>query len=231
MLSFKECQMRHKFGYIYSFTNLINDKRYIGLTTNPELRKSRHIEYSKDINCQAPLYRAIRKYGLENFKFEIIEHDVPIELLSEREKFWIKEFDSMNNGYNSTPGGEGGNTYAKKTSEEMEIIGRKISEALKGSNNGNHGQYVGSRNAMYNVIPHNKFIYLKDIKTNKLVMMRASEIKLMFNIDKYRTLTKYARSGIILNDRYLIIESVSTDGDECSHVGLEISTNSKRNAR
>lgn len=219
MLSFKECQLRHECGSIYSFTNLINNKRYVGLTTNPELRRSRHIEYSKDLNCEAPLYRAIRKYGLNNFKFEILENKVPIDKLGEREKYWISKYNSLYNGYNSTPGGEGGNTYAKKSSEEIKEIGNRISNAIKGDNNGNHGQYVGNKNPMYNVIPHNKFVYLKDVETNIVEELRASVIKKRFGIDKYKTLTEYSRNSILIDSRYLILESVSTSGDEFSHVG------------
>ena len=69
--------------------------------------------------------------------------------IDEREIYWIKYYDSFNNGYNSTIGGKGGNTYAKKTEEEMKIIGQKISKAISGSKNGNKGQYVGKLNSMY----------------------------------------------------------------------------------
>ena len=51
-------------------------------------------------------YRAIRKYGEENFYIELLE-TVPIQDLNEREKYWINYYDSYNNGYNSTLGGDG----------------------------------------------------------------------------------------------------------------------------
>jgi len=46
-----------------------------------------------------PLSRAFRKYGLENFTFEIIEECSP-EKLNERERHWIHFYDSFYNGYN-----------------------------------------------------------------------------------------------------------------------------------
>lgn len=55
------------------------------------------------------LYKAIRKYGIDNFTFEIIE-ELPqnIELLKEREKYWIAYYNTYLNreDYNETPGGD-----------------------------------------------------------------------------------------------------------------------------
>ena len=48
----------------------------------------------------------MRKYGIEHFTIEAIE-ECPINILSEREKYWISEFDSYHNGYNATLGGDG----------------------------------------------------------------------------------------------------------------------------
>ena len=50
------------------------------------------------------MYKAFRKYGVENFTFEEIE-EVENDLLDEREKYWISFYDSYYNGYNSTIGG------------------------------------------------------------------------------------------------------------------------------
>lgn len=128
------------------FENSINNKIYVGASTNPELRYRKHLEASKTGDNH--FYRAIRKYGINNFKFEIIEC-TKLENLFSREKYWIAKLDSYKNGYNSTVGGEGGNTFAKRTPEQMKITGNKISESLKGSRNGNRGQYVGEKDAMY----------------------------------------------------------------------------------
>ena len=97
--------------YIYQILNLINNKKYIGLTKNPKERwqyhstrafQPNHKEYNK------VLYQAIRKYGIDNFQFSILESDLTEEEAREREKYWIKKLNtnSHQSGYNITPGGE-----------------------------------------------------------------------------------------------------------------------------
>jgi len=51
-------------------------------------------------------YRAIRKYGENNFYIELLE-TTTIDNLNEREKYWISYYNSYKNGYNSTLGGDG----------------------------------------------------------------------------------------------------------------------------
>ena len=98
------------FGYIYKITNLINNKCYIGQTIkNIEERWNRHKRDAfnkKNYNYNYPLYKAFRKYGLENFSFEIIE-ECNISELNEKEIYWIQYYDSYKNGYNQTTGGKG----------------------------------------------------------------------------------------------------------------------------
>ena len=53
------------------------------------------------------IYNAINKYGAENFYVETLEENIPIEELDEKEIEYIAKYDSYNNGYNSTPGGDG----------------------------------------------------------------------------------------------------------------------------
>ena len=98
-------------GYIYKITNKITSKIYIGQTKRTiKQRWSEHkqtCKSSKDPKYDYPLYRAIRKYGIHNFKIEEIEQ-CSFDNLDEREIYWIKFFDSFHNGYNLTLGGEGG---------------------------------------------------------------------------------------------------------------------------
>lgn len=93
---------------IYKITNIINNKCYIGQTNNVQRRFAEHKRESQKTNPKDStakiLYRAIQKYGLENFNFEVLEENV--EHYNEREKYWIEYFDSYNNGYNATIGGE-----------------------------------------------------------------------------------------------------------------------------
>ena len=88
---------------IYKITNLINNKCYIGKTNNSDRRwqdhqrlaiTPGHKEYDK------ALYKAMRRYGLNNFSFEMIEELDDYNTSGEREIYWIKYFDSYNKGYN-----------------------------------------------------------------------------------------------------------------------------------
>lgn len=94
-------------GYIYKIENKVNRKAYIGKTDYFDINR-RWNEHKRAVNredCKnRPLYRAMRKYGIENFEFSIIEET---ENTVEREIFWIDFYDTYKNGYNSTLGGDG----------------------------------------------------------------------------------------------------------------------------
>ena len=92
---------------IYCIENLINHKKYIGLSKDCLKRWADH--YSKSINSKRiddvnkPLYRAMKKYGRENFSFSILEECKEDEL-KEKEIFWIHKLNTYYKGYNATLG-------------------------------------------------------------------------------------------------------------------------------
>lgn len=93
---------------IYKIENLLNGKIYIGQSIQIEKRFEQHKKTAyarKDRNYNNLIYKAIRKYGLENFAFEIIEEVPDNQDLDEREIYWISYYNSYKNGYNMTPGG------------------------------------------------------------------------------------------------------------------------------
>lgn len=128
-------------NYIYKITNNINHKVYIGLTTKnrPTDRFSqhrylaRHPEQESNESTNSYLHRAMRKYGIDNFTFEIIEEVPEDQNLFEREQYWIAVYhsyinDPECNGYNLTIGGEGTAGFSRsQTQEERE----KKSQSLK----------------------------------------------------------------------------------------------------
>lgn len=98
-------------GIIYCFTNKINNKKYIGQTINPNQRYNAHKSNYQNSNNQeynSLLHRAFRKYGFENFDYEILSKDIDdIELLNQLEIFYIKKFNTKApNGYNVESGGK-----------------------------------------------------------------------------------------------------------------------------
>ena len=95
-------------SYIYCFTNLINNKKYIGSTIQPySIRYKQHLYNAKSENSDKymyPLYCAIRKYGIENFSFEILEeYNGSYQELLEIESNYIINLNTLvPNGYNQT---------------------------------------------------------------------------------------------------------------------------------
>lgn len=92
---------------IYKITNNINNKIYIGLTTVSLEERWKNHKTQARIDNQKPLYRAIRKYGIENFSIEHIDTAHSMEELGEKERYYISLYNSqVPNGYNITAGGE-----------------------------------------------------------------------------------------------------------------------------
>jgi group I intron endonuclease len=99
--------MKKKIIGIYKITNLVNNKVYIG--SSIDCYRRLEFEHKKGTASNTLLQRAITKYGINNFRFEIIEcclsQDTDIltkQYLVERESNWIEYFDALNRsrGYN-----------------------------------------------------------------------------------------------------------------------------------
>lgn len=94
-------------GYIYLITNDINDKVYVGQTSRSvEERFKEHKWDSRNIHHPSQLHKAIKELGMEHFSVTTLE-EVELDQLDNREKYWIKKYDSINKGYNMTLGGQG----------------------------------------------------------------------------------------------------------------------------
>lgn len=121
-----------KISGIYTITNNINGKQYVGLSKDCHKRWQDH--YSKSYTCEKEknkaLYMAMRKYGRENFSFQIIE-ECPIEDLPEREKYWIKKLNTYNTGYNETYGGELSGEKSIHIGEEHGMAKLKESDVIQ----------------------------------------------------------------------------------------------------
>jgi len=108
--------------WIYKITNEINGKGYIGKSKRPEKRMQEHFNRRKYENFA--IHHAIKKYGKDNFRFEIIAEttkeevdELEIKLIAEHKTFITEH------GYNETRGGDGGIM--------SEDVRKKISETLK----------------------------------------------------------------------------------------------------
>ena len=143
--------------YIYKITNTVNNKSYIGYTTNPQNRFKDHAHG----RGSKVLHQAIKKYGVDKFRFEVIAEDTV-----DNEQTYIDQHNTIApNGYNLTEGGSlppnfKGKTYKqiygagwreqiikrqqsnkfKHSMPHTEETKRKISEAVQGKRNPMYGK-------------------------------------------------------------------------------------------
>lgn len=116
-----------RMGTIYKIQNTINNFVYIGqtITSNPMLRWKDH--YSSYLyGSNYPLYKDMRKYGVENFVFQIIETNISLNELDAKEQYYIKTYNAVKNGYNILFGGQE-TRFSKLDLEDVQ----KIIELLK----------------------------------------------------------------------------------------------------
>ena len=108
---------------IYKITNLINNKCYIGQSINI-LDRWRHHKSSafnkNDYRYEYPLYRAFRKYGLENFSFEIIEECLQSDL-DKKEEYYINLFNAIDYGYNQVLVKQGGTKIPSNIIKQIQL--------------------------------------------------------------------------------------------------------------
>lgn len=88
---------------VYVHTNKTNNKKYIGITSQkPQWRWNN----GKGYKTQPKFYNAILKYGWDGFTHTILHTDLTKEQAATLEQFYIDQYDSIDNGYNLSIGGE-----------------------------------------------------------------------------------------------------------------------------
>lgn len=118
-------------GLIYKAINQQNGKIYIGQTKKDLQKRKREHYYTKD---NTHFHHALRKYNKDTFVWSIIEQNIPNELLNERERYWIQYYDSYNNGYNMTPGGDNTdalNIWRKEHPELITLMAQAGNQAMR----------------------------------------------------------------------------------------------------
>lgn len=130
-------------GCIYRIINNINNKCYVGYTTGSfDVRMRKH--KNDDTHLNTILGRAIKKYGWDNFQCEIVEEcDNKYDLL-EKEKYYIRYYNSLTpNGYNMTIGGE------KLFGEHNPFFGKQHSQETKEKLSTMASNRIGELNPFY----------------------------------------------------------------------------------
>ena len=98
--------------YVYQIVNSLNNKSYIGITNNIknrfEFHRTRYNKTSKKEYIEKPLYKAFRKYGIENFKFIVLYENLSLDEAKNKEIELISGLKTLTheNGYNVTKGGD-----------------------------------------------------------------------------------------------------------------------------
>jgi group I intron endonuclease len=193
---------------IYKVTNKITEKIYIGKTANKfNKRRNQHKHSALNGNSNTYFHKAIRKYGWDNFEWEIIEECGNNDFLCEREVYWINFYNTMNNekGYNLTNGGEGlvgfnpNEESRKKMSNSHK--GVKLSEEhRKAIGEGQKGRVISeetrkkigdaqrgkSRDVKGEIHPNSKLSEDDVVKIKELLLKRESQRKIakMFGVTR-----------------------------------------------
>lgn len=130
---------------IYKITNMINGNVYIGQTVRT--LKSRIAGHKSKFlsGVDTHLYRAMRKYGWDNFEFNIVDTASTKEELDYLESYYIRKYDSIRHGYNMLPGAEFNpmNDPESKDKHDLKMrsddVRSKISSTLKSTISKNGG--------------------------------------------------------------------------------------------
>ena len=180
-------------AYVYLIINNINNKPYVGATVNTiSERFSKHVWESFNLKDNSALHRAIKKYGIENFNISKLE-ECSVQEVFNREKYWIKYYNSYENGYNETPGGEGHPKFdyeliyqkfnsgmlQKDIAKELGCEKHTITRALRAydvsDNEMKKGKFGNSKKKVYQI----------DLKTNKIL----KEFESLTEVAKYEHLS------------------------------------------
>lgn len=107
--------------HIYKITNLVNNKVYIGQTIqeNPKMRWYDHCAYARS-GKKSYLYDSIRKHGVDNFHWEIIDAANSINELNNKEKYWLDYYRNVGIVYNNREAGNN-KTHSTESIERMRI--------------------------------------------------------------------------------------------------------------
>ena len=137
-------------GIIYGWYNTLTDMWYVGQTIDEKRRFKQHIDYVINKKDNNRFHNALRKYGLENWVYCVLEDNVIRTNLNMMETDWIEYYDSFYSGYNMTTGGDTNVIISEETRRRLseshkgiylsEEVKQKLSESHKGRTPWNKGK-------------------------------------------------------------------------------------------
>lgn len=103
---------------VYCYTSP-SGKKYVGVTAWEKMRKRSHARNEWILTLNNKFACAIRKYGFDSFKYEVLFKTTDKEKASKMEEHYITLFDCVKNGYNIAPGGYNNNSGLVTHSEDV----------------------------------------------------------------------------------------------------------------
>ena len=189
-------------GIIYGWYCRVTDKWYIGQTIEEYKRFKQHINDTINKKDDTYFHRALRKHGLENFVYCVLEDNILRENLNIKEIELIEYYDSFYNGYNLTTGGDSKRIISEETK-------RKMSESHKGKPSWMKGKPLG----------YWKGKHLSEEAKNK--MSESLKGRVPWNKGKpspyRRKVSKYDLNGNFIKE-YDCIKSAVKDNPKSSHI-------------
>ena len=118
---------------VYLTENKLNGKKYVGKHTSEDLSKDNYL------GSGVLLAKAIKKYGRENFTFKVLGKYKNENEAFEYEKYFVRFYDTLNNGYNLKDGGRGGMSGYKYSQDTIEKKRKSMLGRRNGIDNPNYG--------------------------------------------------------------------------------------------
>lgn len=197
--------------YIYKIECLINGRVYIGQTKNKTKRLQEHKRtLEKNEHHSISLQRAWNKYGKKNFSFEIIE-ECDSSNVDERERYWIKFYNSNNPnyGFNMESGGNKHKSHNIISKLKLRNYALKV-HRWQGKNNPNYGGHLWNDERREKYSKMNEEMWTEEMRKrqskimkqvynldNALDAVRVKVVKLTLQgeyIDTYNSITEAAQS-------------------------------------
>lgn len=179
-----------------------NGKVYIGKSKDFDSRKIKHSYSTRYYNTK--LTNAINKYGFDSIKWEIIFETEDINIINKKEIEFISKYDSIKNGYNTSTGGDGGDTISNNP-RRLDIIKQQLTS--KGYDSDSY--YIEISDIISKSI-------IEDYLNNKLSLKALSR---KYSISRQR-ITRFLKSNNIDidQDRIKITNSIKLSEDEIESV-------------